>query len=69
MICQSISGRKWALTLIAVSLAVIAWKLPFADLGHAQTGTCGSSSSAPCYIANNGDDPLKIQIANPQDFH
>ena len=48
---------KMALTLIAVSLAVIAWKLPFADLGHAQTGTCGGSSSAPCYIANNGDDP------------
>jgi hypothetical protein len=30
---------KMALTLIAVSLAVIAWKLPVADVGHAQMGT------------------------------
>jgi hypothetical protein len=29
---------KMALTLIAVSLAVIAWKLPVADVGHAQNG-------------------------------
>jgi hypothetical protein len=50
---------KMALTLIAVSLAVIAWKLPFADVGHAQMGTCGSTSSAPCHV----------QIDNPQDFH
>jgi hypothetical protein len=38
---------KMALTIIAVSLAAIAWKLPFTDIGHAQTGTCGSTSSAP----------------------
>jgi len=50
---------KMALTLIAVSLAVIAWKLPFADGSHAQTGTCGSTGSAPCYV----------QITNAQDFH
>jgi hypothetical protein len=50
---------KMALTLIAVSLAAIAWKLPFADVGHAQMGTCGSTSSAPCHV----------QITNPQDFH
>ena len=59
---------KMALTLIAVSLAVIAWKLPFADVGRAQTGTCGSTSSAPCHITNNGD-ALKVQITNAQDFH
>jgi hypothetical protein len=59
---------KMALTLIAVSLAVIAWKLPFADVGHAQPGTCGANS-APCYIANNSNDALKVQIINAQDFH
>jgi hypothetical protein len=53
---------KMALTLIAL------WKLPFADVGHAQTGTCGSTSSAPCHITNNGD-ALKVQIINAQDFH
>jgi hypothetical protein len=57
---------KMALTLIAVSLAVIAWKLPVADVGHAQMG---SASSAPCYIANNSNDALKVQIINAQDFH
>jgi hypothetical protein len=50
---------KMALTLIALSLAVIAWKLPFADVGHAQIGTCGSTSSTPCHVL----------ITNPQDFH
>jgi hypothetical protein len=60
---------KMALTLIAVSLAVIAWKLPVADVGRAQMGTCGSASSAPCYIANNSNDALKVQIINAQDFH
>ena len=59
---------KMALTVIALSLAVIAWKLPFADVGHAQMAVCGSASSAPCHIAIN-DDALKVQITNPQDFH
>jgi hypothetical protein len=31
-----------ALTVIGVSLAVIAWRLPLADIGHAQMGMCGS---------------------------
>jgi hypothetical protein len=59
---------KMALTGIAVSLMVIAWKLPFADVGHAQTGTCGSNSSAPCYITSDGDG-LKVLITNPHEFH
>jgi hypothetical protein len=59
---------KIALTVIAVSLAVIAWKLPFADVGHAQIGACGVSSSAPCHVATNGE-ALKVQITNAQDFH
>ena len=36
---------------ICCFLAVIAWKLPFADVGHAQMGTCGSTKSAPCHIS------------------
>jgi hypothetical protein len=59
---------KIALTIIAVSLAVIAWKMPFADVGHAQMGTCGSTGSAPCHITYEGD-ALRVQITNPQDFH
>ena len=30
-------------TVIAISLAVIAWKLPLINVGHAQSGNCGSS--------------------------
>jgi len=59
---------KMALTLIAVSLAVIAWKLPLADVGHAQMGTCGSTSTAPCHITVSGE-ALKVLITNAQDFH
>jgi hypothetical protein len=59
---------KMALTLIAASLAVIAWKLPLADVGHAQIGTCGSTSSTPCHITNGGE-ALKVQITNALDFH
>jgi hypothetical protein len=59
---------KMALTVIGVSLAVIAWRLPLADIGHAQMGMCGSASSAPCHITYEGD-ALKVQITNSQDFH
>jgi hypothetical protein len=52
---------KMALTVVAVSLAVIAWKLPFADGGHAQTGACGASSAAPCYIASGLEQGLRVQ--------
>jgi hypothetical protein len=60
---------KMALTVIAVSLAVIAWKLPVANVGHAQTGVCGASSAAPCYIASSFEQGLRVQITNSQDFH
>jgi hypothetical protein len=60
---------KMALTIIAFSLAVIAWKLPITDTGHAQTGTCGATSTAPCYIASGFDQGLRVQITNAQDFH
>ena len=59
---------KMALTIIAVSLAVIAFKLPFVDAGHAQTSACGTTSAAPCYIASGFDQGLRVQITNPNDF-
>ena len=68
MICPLDLWTKMTLTIIAVSLAVIAWKLPFTNIGRAQMGTCGSTSSAPCHIATDGDG-LKVQIINAQDFH
>jgi hypothetical protein len=60
---------KIALTIIAISLAVIAWKLPFADVGHAQTDICGSSRD-PCHvhIESAGTFPLEVRITNAHDF-
>jgi hypothetical protein len=45
-------------TVIAISLAVIAWKLPLINVGHAQGGNCGSSES-PCHV----------RIVNAHEFH
>ena len=45
---------KSMLTMIAIALSVIAWKLPLIEAGHAQLGGCGSNSGNPCYIAGNG---------------
>ena len=45
-------------TVIAISLAVIAWKLPLINVGHAQGGDCGSSSS-----------PCNVRIVNAHEFH
>jgi len=39
------------LTVIAISLAFIAWKLPFTNVGLAQYASCGISPSDPCYIS------------------
>jgi hypothetical protein len=60
---------KMALTVIAFSLAVIAWKLPFTNAVQAQQGTCGLSGEAPCYVASGFEQGLRIQVTNPQDFH
>jgi hypothetical protein len=45
---------KSMLTMIAVALSVIAWKLPLIEASHAQHDGCGSSNRNPCYIASGG---------------
>jgi hypothetical protein len=45
---------KIALTVIAVSLAVIAWKLPFADVGHAQRRRAQSTDHKPARFSLMG---------------
>ena len=52
-------------TVIAVSLAVIAWKLPVIDVGHAQYNSM-CTLNTPCYITT--EFPLKIIGENARDF-
>lgn len=47
------------LTLTAVSLAVIAWKLPMSGTSYAQVG-CGAIDN-PCYIGT-GQRPLRVIV-------
>jgi hypothetical protein len=47
------------LTLIAISLAVIAWKLPMSGTSYAQVG-CGAFDN-PCFIST-GELPLRVSI-------
>lgn len=55
-------------TVIAISLAVIAWKLPLINVGHAQLSEpCGGSAS-PCHIKTSIRDPLNVRIENASDF-
>jgi hypothetical protein len=55
---------KTALTAIAVSLAVIAWKLPIAGSSHAQGGVCGGTGFNPCYVSTAGEDYLNVKVVN-----
>jgi hypothetical protein len=50
------------LTLIAVSLAVIAWKLPMLGASYAQVG-CGMFDN-PCFIST-GELPLRVSVQTP----
>jgi len=50
------------LTLIAVSLAIIAWKLPMSGPSYAQVG-CGMFDN-PCVIAT-GEMPLRVSVQPP----
>jgi hypothetical protein len=52
-------------TVIAVSLAVIVWKLPVIDVGHAQNSSM-CTRNTPCYITT--EFPLKIIVENARDF-
>jgi hypothetical protein len=53
-------------TVIAISLAVIAWKLPLIDVGHAQYA-CGNSTN-PCYIATGLRSSVDIHVLNASEF-
>jgi hypothetical protein len=56
------SLTKVLLTVIACSLAVIAWKLPMTGPSYAQGGVCGGTGFNPCYVSTAGDDFLNVRI-------
>jgi hypothetical protein len=58
---------KAMLTMIAIALSVIAWKLPLIETGHAQLGGCGSSDHDPCYVVNTPSSALQVIISNPRE--
>ena len=53
---------KIVLTVIACSLAVIAWKLPMTGTSYAQGGGCGGTGFNPCYVSTAGDDFLNVRV-------
>ena len=53
---------KIVLTAIALSLVVIAWKLPITGSSHAQGGVCTGFN--PCYVSTAGDDYLNVKLVN-----
>ncbi len=54
---------KFVFTVIALSLAIIAWKLP-AGTSYAQDGACGGTGFNPCYVSTAGDDFLNVRVVN-----
>jgi hypothetical protein len=68
---------KFILTIIAISLAIIALRPLFSPSpAAAQTTSCGLSAHHPCFvagwgpdgtvpIANSGHFPLKVLVGNP----
>jgi hypothetical protein len=54
---------KRMVTMIAIALSVIAWKLPLIGAGYAQSD-CGRGEGNPCYIAASGQRGLKVTIDN-----
>jgi hypothetical protein len=55
---------KFVFTVIALSLAVIAWKLPVSGTSYAQAGACGGTGFNPCYVSTAGDDFLNVRVVN-----
>jgi hypothetical protein len=55
---------KTVFTVIALSLAVIAWKLPVSGTSYAQGAVCGGTGFNPCYVATAGDDFLNVRLVN-----
>lgn len=52
------------LTVIAMALAVIAWKLPISGSSYAQGGVCGGTGFNPCYVSTAGEDYLNVRVVN-----
>ena len=59
------SWTRVVLTVIACSLAVIAWKMPVAGTSLAQGGVCGGTGFNPCYVSTAGGDFLNVKIVKP----
>ena len=59
------SWTRVVLTVIACSLAVIAWKMPMAGTSYAQVGMCGGTGFNPCYVATAGNDFLNVKVVKP----
>jgi hypothetical protein len=55
---------KFVFTVIALSLAIIAWKLPVSGASYAQVGMCGGTGFNPCYVSTAGDDFLNVRVVN-----
>jgi hypothetical protein len=55
---------KIVLTVIALALAVIAWKLPISGSSYAQSGVCGGTGFNPCYVSTAGEDYLNVRVVN-----
>jgi len=55
---------KFVFTVIALSLAIIAWKLPVSGTSYAQAGACGGTGFNPCYVSTAGDDFLNVRVVN-----
>ncbi len=56
---------KAIFTVIAIALAVIAFKLPMTGIVHAQLGDgCGRSSIDPCYVDYKGPQGLSVFVTN-----
>lgn len=55
---------KAVLTVIAASLAVIAFKLPLTSSASALGDGCGDSSYSPCYITSGDRYGLDVYVKN-----
>jgi hypothetical protein len=55
---------RFVFTVIALSLAIIAWKLPLSGTSYAQIGGCGGTGFNPCYVSTAGEDFLNVKVVN-----
>jgi hypothetical protein len=57
---------KGVLTVIAVALSAIAFRMVGTDAATAQSSSCGETSTRACYVVatNKFDDDLTVRISN-----